>query len=462
MSRLLASALADRRSAAALLILLAGAAALRLDGVRYGLPLAVLNPDEEQIVPRAWAIAHGAGLDPGFYDYPSLLFYLLAPVELARDSASYLHARLLVVLLGVAGVAASFWLGRSAYGAAAGWVAAAATAVATTHVAYSRVAVTDVPLTLGVTAALALAVAGRLEWAGLVAGLATATKYPGAVLAVPLLVAGWGRWGRLARAAIAGVAAFALASPFVLVHPGRAWDDLERVQRLARAGWLGFERDHPTPIAFLDRLWEAVGPLLLLSALGLGLALLRRRRADLVLALFVLAYFAQLLTIDAHFDRYVLPLVPALAVLAGRVPALAPLGLALLLVPLAWTLDRNAELRGADTRVVAHEALGKLATRGPVAADPSTPPLRGLRVVELALPGPGRPFDENRDLARLRARGVRYVLVTGAVADRVLAARERYPREARFYEELRNGAERVLLVEPDEGRSGPWVGFYRL
>ena len=48
------------------------AALLRLVGIRYGLPLAVLNPDEASIVPRAWRMGQGH-LDPGWYDYPSLL-----------------------------------------------------------------------------------------------------------------------------------------------------------------------------------------------------------------------------------------------------------------------------------------------------------------------------------------------------------------------------------------------------
>ena len=63
----------------ALAAILALAAALRIVGVRYGLPYSFLNPDETSIVPRAWGIAHGNGLDPRWYDYPSLLMYVLAP-----------------------------------------------------------------------------------------------------------------------------------------------------------------------------------------------------------------------------------------------------------------------------------------------------------------------------------------------------------------------------------------------
>ena len=85
-------------------------------------------------------------------------------------------------------VAATWWLGTRAYGRRAALIGALGVAVATTHVAYSRMAVTDVLLTLGCTAALALLVEGRLEWAGAVAGLAASAKYPGAILVVALVV----------------------------------------------------------------------------------------------------------------------------------------------------------------------------------------------------------------------------------------------------------------------------------
>jgi hypothetical protein len=57
---------------------------------------------------------------------------------------------------------------------------------------------------------------------------------------------------------------------------------------------------------------------------------------------------------------------------------------------------------------------------------------------------------------------VGYVLVTGAIADRVLAARDHYPREAAFYDQLRTRTKRVYHVEPGHGLTGPWVSLYRL
>jgi hypothetical protein len=367
--------------------------------------------------------------------------------------------------LGLAGVAAAWWLGSRAYGRVAGGVAAAAVAVATVHVAYSRMAVTDVALALGVTVVLALLVEDRIELAGLALGVATSAKYPGLTLAVPLVAAAWGRWRRLAIAGGLAAAGFLATSPFVAVHAGQALGDAWRVQRLAHEGWLGFEDDPWAGFAFVGRLWDALGPALVVAVAGLVLALAaaRRNRADLVLASFVVAYFASLLTVEAHFDRYVLPLIPALAVLAGRLRSLAPVTLLLLVVPLVWSIQDARELTRTDTRVVAARWIERnLPPDAAIAAEPSTLPLDGHRVVRLALPGPGREFDENRSAARLRGQGVQYVLVSGAVADRVRAARDDYPRDAAFYDELALEGERAFYVEAGSRRSGPWVAVYHL
>ena len=454
----------SRPTAVAILgVILGLAAVLRLVGVRYGLPYPFLNPDEANIVPRAFEIGHGHGLDPHWYDYPSGLMYMLAPFEALVHSPSYGLARAVAVAVGLAGVAATWWLGERAYGRGAAIVGAATVAVATTHVAYSRMAVTDVPLTLAITCALALMLSDRLEWAGLVVGLAAGLKYPGAIALAPLVAAGFGRWRRLAAAASLALAGFVVATPFVVINAHAAWRSISHVNRLARDGWLGFEHDPPSPIAYVDRLWHGLGPVLVLGIAGLAFALWRRRRADVVLASFVLAYWLTLMPQRAHFDRYVLPLVPVLGVLAARIPRTAPLALVLLIVPLVWSIGDARDLTRTDTRVVAIPLIEKALPRsGEVAADPSAPPVgAGRAVLGLQLPGPGRPSDPDRDLTRLRRLGIHYVLVTGSVTDRVLRASDRYPREVRFYEAL-SRLHPLVDVEPGGHLAGPWVRLYRI
>jgi hypothetical protein len=233
-----------------------------------------------------------------------------------------------------------------------------------------------------------------------------------------------------------------------------------RRERLART----FEVFHERESALFGRLWDGLGPALLVCVAGLVVALVRRQRSDLILASFVLVYFLDLCTLGAHFDRYVLPLVPPLGALAGRFRSLAPVTLMLLVVPLAWTIRDDARLTRTDTRVVARrwvERHVKADTR--LAVDPSLPPFTGFRVVKLDLPLPSEDHpDRDRNLARLRLQDVHYVIVTGAVADRVLDAREHYPFEARFYERVRR-LKRVFYVRKDQdGLNGPWVAIYRL
>jgi hypothetical protein len=444
--------------------ILAGAAALRIVGVAYAHPFALFSPDEMSIVPRAWHMAHGGSLDPHWFDYPSLLMYLIAPFQAWEAHPSYLAARIVVIVLALGSVAATWWLGTRAYGRTAGLVAAAVVAVETTHVAYSRMAVTDVPLTLGVAVSLALLVEGRIELAGLAAGIATSFKYPGVFLLVPLVLVSWRQPRRLLVGVAASAVAFAATSPYFLVHFSSALSRAYEVQNIARQGWLGFEHDHIAPIAFADRLWGGLGPALLVCVLGLGVAIARRTRNDVILASFVVVYFLDLCTLGAHFDRYVLPLVPPLAVLAGRLKALAPVTLLLLVVPLTWTIQDDARLTLTDTRVVARSWIEKNVTpETRLAVDPSLPPFTGFRIVKLDLPLPSEKTpDPDRNVQRLKLEDVRFIVVTGAVADRVLAARGHYPFESRFYEGVRK-LKRVFYVKKDQkGLNGPWVAVYRL
>jgi hypothetical protein len=283
------------------------------------------------------------------------------------------------------------------------------------------------------------------------------------ILVVPIVVAGLGAWRRVGIAVGLAVAAFVLTSPFVVIHAGVAWDDFHRVQELARDGWLGFEDDPATPFAFALRLWETRGPHVLVAAAGIVVALRRRELADRILLSFGAAYALSLLASHAHFDRYVLPLVPVLAVLAGRGRTLAIAALVAAVVPLWWSAADARSLTGRDPRLAAAGWIDRtIPMTDPIAADPSTLPLTGRRVERLALPGPGRGFDRRRSVDALRRDRVRWLVVGGGVTDRVLEAADRYPREARFYRSLeRLSPAYATRAEPGR-RPRPWLRVYRI
>ncbi len=140
------------------------ALALRLKGIAWGLPYSFVNADESMVVPKAFAAARGH-VNPQFFFYPSLYFYLTAALYLLAAPAwwllgngnllaqtsfvvdpgpYFLLGRLLSVIMGTASVYLIYRMGRVAFGRPAGLLAALFLAVAPLHVAYSHMAVTDV------------------------------------------------------------------------------------------------------------------------------------------------------------------------------------------------------------------------------------------------------------------------------------------------------------------------------
>jgi 4-amino-4-deoxy-L-arabinose transferase-like glycosyltransferase len=444
--------------------ILAGAAALRLIGIQYGLPFGnLLDPSEQSFVPRAWRVVHAWDFDTQFFAHPSLGTYLLAPSQLGASEPSYLRARIAAAILGVALVAATWLLVERPWGPLAAGVAAAIIAVETTLVAVSHTAVSEVPLALAVTCALILLARGRVLWGAVAAGLALSVSYLAISLLVPLVIAGWGRWRRTALASAFVIMAFAATSPFLLLHPGRAASDIWQAGRLARRGAFGSTLGHFSALDFSVHLWNGFGPVLLIAVLGLVVALAERRGLiDLVLASFVVAYSISLVPFGSHHARYLLPLIPPLAALAARLRSLAPVTMLLLVIPLTVDVRADIELTRTDTRIAAARQIEeRIPTASRVAVDPWMAPLEGVNVDRLPLPERGEGGNLQRNVNWLQWRGVEYVVLTGAVEDDVLKQRDRYPRAARFYSQLRK--QRPLLrIKSDNDLSGPWVALYKL
>ena len=104
---------------------------LRLWHLRHGLPFAYNADEAEHFVPKAAGMFSG-GLDPGYYENPSALTYLLYLVfrvryldfghDLAASAESlFFTARFVVALIGTLVVGLTFWPARATPTAAPGW-----------------------------------------------------------------------------------------------------------------------------------------------------------------------------------------------------------------------------------------------------------------------------------------------------------------------------------------------------
>jgi hypothetical protein len=351
-----------------LLAVLALGAALRFPGLGHGLRHEP-HIDERYFVENAAGMLERHDLDPQFYEYPGLFFYLLAPFLAPLSPAArtgptgYLVARTLVASFSVLNILLAARLGRALAGPGVGLAAAAFEAVNPIAIETAHSVRPDVVLETLVVLALLVFLrktGDRQDDAasGALLGAATALKFSGALLVFPYLAkrAFERRVGALALPV--ALVTFALLSPYAILH-GAAFLEGARAQVLYHYQ----PRAQPHSYVAMALSYAAVDlrglgiPGSVLAALGLGLALRERARVLPFVAL-PLATVALFGTSGFHFDRHMVPSFPLVAVLAGigllRLPVTMAKTLAIGVLALAFPALESARfvlaLEGPDTR----------------------------------------------------------------------------------------------------------------
>jgi 4-amino-4-deoxy-L-arabinose transferase-like glycosyltransferase len=385
---------------------------IRLRNNGYGLPY-VYNYDEANHFTNRAVTMFKDDLDPGYYQNPSALTYLLfvtmrvaygllSPIfELAEGTVirQFLYdpteiwelARAVVAVLAMAGVVGVFWVGRRLWDVRVGLVAAAVLAFAFLPVQYSRIAVTDV----GTFLPVALAIYGAVRvWedgqrrhyviAGVATGVAIGFKYTAGLVVLPLVIAGairiwrdrgapWLRRVELRSLAIGlalMVVAFAITTPFFFVKPVSALYQLK--QQAEAAGEIekvGQEQQGGFSF-YLESLTWGLGWAAAFAALaGAALEVRRDRLRGLLLLIFPIVMFLYFAVQTRYFGRWLLPIYPVLALLCGvalvrlvslirgrpavQAVALAALVAGVLVQPVAADWRTSEVLGEADTRQLA-------------------------------------------------------------------------------------------------------------
>jgi hypothetical protein len=338
--------------------------AVRLYGLNWGLP----NVYEEAIpLKTAWSMWNwerpaGVDLNPHFFNYPSLMIYVHFVVQglmyglmklrgvidssidyqvryLVDPTSWYIAGRFVSTLIALGTVLFTYFIGRRLGGVFAGLLASFFMAVNVFHAERSQMIEVDVPLTFAVTvtllAALRMMTSPKVRnyiIAGLAFGLAASTKYTGAMLILPIVVAHFlGRRDTFRTEAykpshvlpvvVLFVASltFAAISPYVFFDSQAFLHDfsLERVHM--SVGHFGLSGES-SPVFYSKSLGnDLLGwPLAVVGVGGLVFFLfVRRRYVALVLAAFVLPYVLAISTWSMHADRYLLPVLPVLTVFAA-------------------------------------------------------------------------------------------------------------------------------------------------
>jgi 4-amino-4-deoxy-L-arabinose transferase-like glycosyltransferase len=528
-----------------ILSILVVALAVRVYQMGWGLPFVY-----EEAIPlkRAWTMwgwgtSTGADLNPHFFNYPSLTIYLHFVAQgllylamrlggLVTSGGDY-HARYLVdptpvyyvgrlmsVLFGVATVLLTYPVGRRCFGRGAAVSAAALVAVNTFHISRSQLVEVDLPLTFFAMLVLWLLLRlteqptlGNYAVAGAMIGLATSTKYTGAMLVLPLVAAdifarargarkpcGW----YVALAVLVAAAVFLLTSPYVVLDAGTFADHIATERQHMHVGHFGLSGSSSSIFYARSLAGGLMGwPAAVLALAGLVyLAIVRRRGTALILAAFVVPYLLAVCTWSMRADRYLLPVLPVLVLFAtavvekalgtppvsrwsDRVRVVTGAALTLVLAaPVAahypaYVRSTRTDARTAATRwIEANIPAGSYLVVepygpelfGPQKISQLSPEVR-KKVLELkknspnyaVLPMPMFQVAPERSQVfydHSLYENADYIVTTGAVRSRYTGEPVRFRRQIAFYDSLEIGYTKIAEFSPAKG-GGSLVTVYK-
>ena len=327
--------------------------------IHFGLPY-LYHPDEPGYVTIAQDIFKTGDLNPHFFNYPSLFFYIHAlayipwygigkltsiipsladipaPLIVAGGvgktalPATFLLGRILTAAFGVAAVALVSIIGTAlTKNSKVGLLSAFLMAISPSHVLHSHYITPDAYLVFFVL----LAFWGCIRvfhygktWhyaiAGIASGLVASTKYNGSLIILSLLSAHFLRFGmkgfreyRLYLAlAMSGVAFFA-TTPFALLDHQKFLSDLSYEARHYSTGHPGAEGNSLS--FYLSYLLRVEGPLIFLAFFEIVRGIYSRSKETILATTFPLAYFIFINSFVVRNDRTILPIVPFLIILAS-------------------------------------------------------------------------------------------------------------------------------------------------
>jgi dolichyl-phosphate-mannose-protein mannosyltransferase len=356
---------------------------VRFWALTFGLPHPAARPDEEAVSSMAGSYFHG-NIEQDIFTYPPLFMLAVAaalwlvfrkvPSILSRmnvrsgvsepsTAAARTIARVLSAVSGVISVWLLFRIGARLFGRSTGLVAAACLGLAFLHVRDSHFGVTDVPMTCMVLVAflaiVKLSQSGShqdLVAAGIWTGLAVATKYNAALLALPACFAVLDdparrpvrvRLGRAVLFCTIMTGAFLIVCPYSVINHQKFLADVMDVSRHLANGH-GPDLGRGWTYHFTTTLRYGLGaPLLAAGVAGLLLMVWREGRRGVFVALFPVGYYMLMGTGRTVFARYALPVVPFLCLTAGYLIANMAAAAATYLLRPRWRVPATAVITAA-------------------------------------------------------------------------------------------------------------------
>jgi Dolichyl-phosphate-mannose-protein mannosyltransferase len=379
----------------ALSVILAGALALRLASIGWGLPPAIPEvkssdirssyafDEDDVLTPVSFMDASKLNFDPRDYHWGTLYFELMLPWMGAAEALGffahpwrtayydlipgdfdrvYIVGRFLSVMFSLLSIVATYLLGRDIAGATAGLWAAALVAASPTHLLNA----TQIRVDIAMVALLTLCAwmwhrpsAWASLWhrpsacaslTGILGGLAVSAKYTAALGVLVIVLV-----SRARPIVLAGIVlGFLIGEPYVVARAPAVYEQLATIVRNTRA--LPPQYALPAPVLVAKQAMNlarfSIGPVgTALALAGLWRLARRHSRADWLILALTGAMAFSLIPLVHPLLRYQLPLLPFLAVAAGAALTSLPpiwrwsLGALAIIFPVAASLAQVSYMR---------------------------------------------------------------------------------------------------------------------
>jgi len=463
---------------------------LRIWGIDFGLPY-LYHPDEPFSVRIAQRMFKTGDLNPHFFDWPSITFYIhslayapyylagkllgvfqtpadiQAPIRVAMGTGktpmptTWLLGRVVTATFGCASVVLVFLTGRRlAVGDRLGLLAAAVTAVSPTLVGHSRYITPDTFAVFFVLLSLwgsAQVLREGRPWhyllAGAGAGLAASAKYNAGLVALVLIAAHFLRSGKerlretnLYAGLLLTAVAFLATTPFAVLDYPKFVEDLRYDMRHYATGHPGMEGN--TLSWYASYLWRVEGPIVVLAIVETLCAFHTRSREGILLSSFPLVYFVLINRMTVRNDRTLLPMLPFVFLLASsllvrlarrasqsqvhRSLLILALGAVLVSWPLLQTVRGTVDLTQTDSRETARVWIEENLPRDSHIAVEAYSPY--VDPNQFSVQGFGRMIDHTPDW--YIANDFEYLIFAQGMFGRFFEQPERYAAEVDEYEML--------------------------
>ena len=300
------------------------------------------KPDEEIFVNNAAIMAATGDYNPHWFGNPgSTVIYPLAGIYKLKNSAAsplapsdfYLFGRFLSLFYAVLTIPLVYSIGASIYGKKVGFVAAWFMSFYPIFITHSQIVRTDTAGTffyyLSIWLMLRLRNSPTIKnylLTGAAIGLATVSRYFMAILLVLLIVHQLiyfnGRDARSWRKTIIGIFSailvFAITTPYFFIDFHTSLKNLAAEARGLHPGADGLSQiGNFFWYVFKAIPWSISWPQSILAIVGIWLTLRRRDKAQILLLSFLTIYLIGISALSLHWQRWIIPLLPGLALLAA-------------------------------------------------------------------------------------------------------------------------------------------------